>query len=200
VKQEYRRNRQIRIPEIRLIDAEGNQVGIVQTKDAQRMAEEAGLDLVEVSPNARPPVCRIMDFGKFKYLQNKREKQGQGRQSGLKELRVRPAIDKHDLSYRVDQGREFLRKGNKVQVVCIFRGRQLRHPEHGYNVMKEVADSLADVSKVESPAKMMGRRMTMMLSPATSQRPTAGASAAPAPARTEAPRPEALQPEPAPES
>jgi translation initiation factor IF-3 len=176
VKQEYRRNRQIRIPEVRLIDAEGNQVGVIATKDAMRMAEEAGLDLVEVSPNVRPPVCRIMDFGKFKYMQNKREKQGQGRQSGLKELRVRPAIDKHDLSYRVNQGREFLKKGNKVQVVCIFRGRQLRHPEHGYNVMKEVAENLSDVSKVESPAKMMGRRMTMMLSP-VSQPKTAPPSA-----------------------
>lgn len=191
MRQEYRRNRQIRIPEVRLIDAEGNQVGIVQTKDALRMAEEAALDLVEVSPTARPPVCRIMDFGKFRYQQNKREKQGAGRRSMLKELRVRPAIDKHDLSYRVAQGRQFLEKGNKVQVVCIFRGRQLRHPEHGYNVMTEVAQSLADVSKVESPAKMMGRRMTMTLTP-SAQKPvgSAPAPAAPQGAASAAARPQ----------
>ncbi|HJP02969.1 MAG TPA: translation initiation factor IF-3 [Planctomycetota bacterium] len=165
--QDYRRNRQIRVPEVRLIDAAGEQVGIVQTSDAARMAQDANLDLVEVSPTARPPVCRIMDFGKFKYAQRKRERTGQGRKtaSHLKELRVRPAIDKHDLGYRLVQGRKFLEAGHKVQVVCIFRGRQLRHPEHGYNVMKSVVSVLEDVAKVESPARMMGRRMTMMLAP-----------------------------------
>jgi translation initiation factor IF-3 len=198
VRQEYRRNRQIRVPEVRLIDAEGKQVGVVQTKDAQRMAEEAGLDLVEVSPTARPPVCKILDFGKFRYEQNKRDRTGAGRQSQLKELRVRPTIDPHDLSYRVAQGRQFLEKGNKVQVVCIFRGRQMRHPEHGYKVMSQVAQDLADVSRVEMPAKMMGRRMSMTLSPVSQkvqpQKPreekpaAAAAPAAPAPA-AEAPRP-----------
>ncbi|QDU84862.1 Translation initiation factor IF-3 [Planctomycetes bacterium Pla163] len=129
------------------------------------MADEANLDLVEVSPQARPPVCRIMDYGKFKYLQRKKER-GSTKKSaagGLKELRVRPAIDKHDLEYRLVNGRRFLEEGNKVQVVCIFRGRQMAHPEHGYEVMRQVAEFLADVSKVESPAKMNGNRMTMML-------------------------------------
>jgi len=165
--QDYRRNRQIRVPEVRLINEKGDQVGIVQTRDAQRMAEEAGLDLVEVSPTARPPVCKILDFGKFKYETRKRERQGGPKKnsSQLKELRVRPAIDKHDLSYRLDQGRKFLQQGHKVQVVCIFRGRQMRHPEHGYNVMTEVVEGLADVAKVEAPAKLMGRRMAMLLSP-----------------------------------
>lgn len=129
------------------------------------MADEANLDLVEVSPQARPPVCRIMDFGKFKYLQRKKER-GSAKKTaagGLKELRVRPAIDRHDLEYRLVNGRRFLEEGNKVQVVCIFRGRQMAHPEHGYEVMRQVAEFLADISKVESPAKMNGNRMTMML-------------------------------------
>ena len=161
---EYRVNRQIRSPEIRLIDEKGEQLGIVPTIEALKRAEEAGQDLVEVSPTARPPVCRIMDFGKFKYAQRKKEKGSHKTSSQLKELRVRPAIDPHDLEYRLDAGRKFLEQGHKVQVVCIFRGRQMAHPEHGYAVMKRVAETLGDISKVESPAKLMGRRMTMLLS------------------------------------
>ena len=162
----FRVNRQIRLPEVRLIDAEGNQMGVVRVEDARRMAEDAGLDLVEVSPTARPPVCRILDYGKFKYEQRKKEKgQAKPHANQLKELRVRPMIDKHDLSYRLDSGRRFLEAGHKVQVVCIFRGRQMDHPEHGYNVMRSVAENLADVSKVEAYPKQMGRRMTMLLTP-----------------------------------
>jgi translation initiation factor IF-3 len=161
--QTYRVNKQIRIPEVRLIDENGEQVGIVGREDAMARAEEAGLDLVEVSPNARPPVCRIMDFGKFKYLQRKKERGSHRTSSQLKELRVRPAIDKHDLEYRLEAGRRFLKAGHKVQVVCIFRGRQMAHPEHGYNVMQRVAEQLADISKVESQPRLMGRRMTMLL-------------------------------------
>ena len=165
--QDFRVNHRIRVPEVRLIDAEGEQVGVIQTKVARQMAQDSGLDLVEVSPQARPPVCKIMDFGKFKYEQRKKEKRGAGKKtvSQLKELRVRPRIDKQDLSYRLENGRKFLMQGHKVQVVCIFRGRQMAHPEHGYEVMAEVAKDLEDISKVESPAKMMGRRMTMLLSP-----------------------------------
>jgi translation initiation factor IF-3 len=161
--QNYRVNRQIRIPEIRLIDETGEQVGIVTRDSAMARAEDVGMDLVEVSPNARPPVCRIMDFGKFKYLQRKKEKGSKSTSSQLKELRVRPAIDKHDLEYRLTAGRKFLEAGHKVQVVCIFRGRQMAHPEHGFNVMKAVADELADISRIESHPRMMGRRMTMLL-------------------------------------
>ena len=160
---EYRVNRQIRIPEVRLIDDKGEQVGIVPTMEAMKRAEEVGLDLVEVSPTAKPPVCRILDFGKFKYAQRKKEKGTHAKASGLKELRVRPAIDEHDLSYRLDQGRKFLAEGHKVQVVCIFRGRQMAHPEHGYQVMQKVAETLADVSKIEMMPKLMGKRMTMLL-------------------------------------
>jgi translation initiation factor IF-3 len=162
---QYRVNRQIRIPEIRLIDENGEQVGLVSTDEARRMAQKAELDLVEVAPRARPPVCRIMDFGKFKYEQKKKERGGKqkGHHSGLKELRVRPAIDPHDLGYRLEQGRKFLKEGHKVQVVCIFRGRQMARPEMGYNVMRHVADALEDLAKVESKPRMAGNRMTMML-------------------------------------
>ena len=160
---DYRINRQIRIAEVRLIDQHGEQVGVVPTIEAMRRAEDAGLDLVEVSPTARPPVCRILDFGKFKYAQKKKERGTHRTSSQLKELRVRPAIDKHDLEYRLAAGRKFLEQGHKVQVVCIFRGRQMAHPEHGYNVMKRVAETLADISKIEMHPRLMGRRMTMLL-------------------------------------
>lgn len=159
----YRVNRQIRIPEIFLIGADGTQHGVISTDEARRLAEDAGMDLVEVAPNARPPVCRVMDFGKFKYAQKKKEKGGKKPHSTLKELRVRPAIDKHDLEYRLTQGRRFLEDGHKVQVVCIFRGRQRAHPEIALNVMRTVADTLADISKVEAAPRMNGPRMTMLL-------------------------------------
>jgi len=161
---DYRVNRQIRIPEVRLIDEKGAQIGVVATAEAMRLAEAAKLDLVEVSPMAKPPVCRILDFGKFKYAQRKKERGHHSRASQLKELRVRPAIDKHDLEYRLDAGRKFLEQGHKVQVVCIFRGRQMAHPEHGYAVMKQVAEQLGDICKIESHARLMGKRMTMLLS------------------------------------
>ena len=161
---QFRVNRQIRIPQVRLIDEKGEQLGIVNVEDARRRAEEVGLDLVEVSPTAVPPVCRILDFGKFKYEQRKKDRDGHKHHtSQLKELRVRPMIDSHDLEYRVKQGREFLIEGHKVQVVCVFKGRQMDHPEHGYRVMQQVADTLADVGRIESSPKMLGKRMTMLL-------------------------------------
>lgn len=166
--QSFRRNRRIRVPEVRLIDENGDQAGVVATKDALQRAQNAGLDLVEVAPTARPPVCKILDWGKFNYEQSKKNKRDKGSsktKSGLKELRVRPAISDHDLSYRLTDGRKFLDEGHKVLCVCIFKGRQMAHPEHGYTVMKQVAEDLADISRVEMPAKMQGRRMTMLLSP-----------------------------------
>ena len=181
----YRVNRQIRVPQVRLINAANEQVGVVSTDEARRMADEAGLDLVEVQPNAEPPVCRVMDFGKFKYAQKKKERGQSKAHSTLKELRVRPAIDPHDLEYRLVQGRKFLEEGHKVQVVCIFRGRQRAHPELGFNVMKRVNEALGDISKVESPPRMTGPRLTMLLSRKASHggsAPAPSASPAPAPA------------------
>lgn len=163
--QPYRVNRQIRVPAVRLIDAEGKQVGVVNTDEARRMADAANLDLVEVSPNVDPPVCRIMDFGKFKYEQRKKDKGGAAKRhaSVMKELRVRPAISEHDLDYRIKQGRGFLEEGFKVQVVCVFRGRQMAHQHLGRAVIEEVVKQLGDICKVEGSSKMMGNRMTTLL-------------------------------------
>ena len=187
--QKYRVNRQIRVPQVRLIDAANNQVGVVSTDEARRIADEAGLDLVEVQPNAEPPVCRVMDFGKFKYAQKKKERGQSKTHSTLKELRVRPAIDPHDLEYRLVQGRKFLEEGHKVQVVCIFRGRQRSHPEMGFNVMKRVAEALGDISKVESPPRMNGPRLNMLLSRKGGSSHTGPSGAAPARKPAAAPAP-----------
>lgn len=163
--QTYRVNRQIRVREVRLIDQDGEQVGIVPTQEAFQRAQDAELDIVEVAPTARPPVCRIMDYGKFKYEQAKKERtSGKPKQvSKLRELRVRPAITDHDLSYRLEAGRRFLQEGNKVNVVCVFRGRQMAHPEMGRDVMRRVAAALEDVSKIENHPRMSGNRMSMLL-------------------------------------
>ena len=214
VNNKYRVNRQIRVPQVRLINAENEQVGVVSTDEARRIADEAGLDLVEVQPNADPPVCRVRDFGKFKYAQKKKERGQSKAHSTLKELRVRPAIDPHDLEYRLVQGRKFLEEGHKVQVVCIFRGRQRSMPELGFNVMKRVTEALSDISKVESPPRMTGPRLTMLLSrkgagshasptsaPAPSKpaaAPAGAASAGPTPTRpSPSPRPAPAAPRPA---
>lgn len=166
-KPSFRVNRQIRVPEVRVIDADGEQAGIMTTRDAQRMAEEAGLDLVEVAPQAKPPVCRILDHGKFKYEQAKKDKNNHTKTgaSQLKELRCRPAIGDHDLEYRLVQGRKFLEEGHKVLVVCVFRGRQRARPEMGTDVMNRVAAALEDISKIEQRPRMTGNRMIMLLSP-----------------------------------
>ena len=165
---------------MRLIDEEGNQLGVVSTDDARAKAREAGLDLVEVAPEARPPVCKILDYGRFKYEAQKKEKRNKSgaSASNLKELRVRPAISPHDLSYRLADGRKFLLAGHKVLVVCIFRGRQMAHPEHGHEVMRRVAEDLADIAKIETPAKLMGRRMSMLLAPTAAAKQVAAKLAA----------------------
>ncbi|HEX6882027.1 MAG TPA: translation initiation factor IF-3 [Planctomycetota bacterium] len=189
----YRVNRQIRVPEVRLINAANEQVGVVTIEEARRIADEAGMDLVEVQPTAEPPVCRVMDFGKFKYAQKKKERGQSKPHSTLKELRVRPAIDPHDLEYRLVQGRKFLEEGHKVQVVCIFRGRQRTHPELAYNVMKRVVEVLSDISKVESPPRMNGPRLTMLLSRKGSGHGPTGAPPKPGPA-AKAPAPAPAKP------
>jgi translation initiation factor IF-3 len=163
----FRVNRQIRVPEVRLIDEDGEQQGVVDTKDAMHRADDVGLDLVEVAPMARPPVCKSLDYGKFKYDHAKKERgtHSKSAASQLKELRCRPAIGDHDLDYRMVQGRKFLEDGHKVLVVCVFRGRQRARPEMGYDVMNRVSESLDDISKIEQKARMTGNRMIMLLSP-----------------------------------
>lgn len=165
VQHQYRINQQIRVPQVRLIDAQGEQAGVVDTDEARRMADDVGQDLVEVAPDAQPPVCKIMDYGKFKYLQKKREhdQRKKSHATQLKELRVRPKIDKHDRDFKINRARGFLEAGHKVQFNMLFRGREMAHQDVGREVMNKIVEKLADVSKVERPPRMEGRRMTVLL-------------------------------------
>ena len=160
-------NHEIRLTPIRLIDQDNHQVGEIDTRDALRMAEEAGLDLVEIQPDVRPPLCKIMDYGKYKYEQSKKQKGSGAKQQELKEVRLgRSAkIDPHDVEIRVKQARRFLMEGHKVQLVQQFRGREMAHKEIGLDRLRKIADDLADIAKVESPPKHMGRRVLLMLAP-----------------------------------
>src|SRR5215510_6958085 len=158
-------NHQIRIREIRVIDDEGKQLGVVQTVDALALAAHKGLDLVEIAPNQRPPVCRIMDYGKFKYEQKKKDQASRRKQHQVhvKEVRLRPAIAEHDMQVRVRAARQFLTDGDKVLLVCLFRGRQMAHKEVGEQVIHNVVKLLADLAKIEAPIRMEGKRMVMLL-------------------------------------
>ena len=157
-KQNFRVNERIRVDSVRLIDESNNQVGIVPTYEAIGLSRDAGLDLVEVSPNADPPVCRIMDYGKWQYEQKRKIKQTHKKQHVvvLKEIRLRPKIDDHDRDIKVNHAIKFIEKGNKVQFTMLFRGREMAHVEHGYEIMEEILRTLDERAKIERPAKMMG--------------------------------------------
>ncbi|MFH1749038.1 MAG: translation initiation factor IF-3 [Planctomycetota bacterium] len=159
-----RRNEQIRISPIRLINENNEQVGILSTQDALRMAQEAGLDLVEVAPKVRPPVCRIMDYGKHKYNLKKKGKKGHEQQ--LKEVRLRPKTDDHDRAIKVNRAIKFLRKGDKVQFTMRFRGRERAHNEIAYAILRDIASDFGEHVKVERPPSMDGRNMIMIVAPA----------------------------------
>ena len=150
-----------------MIDEDNGQVGVIELDDAKSRAREAGLDLVEVSPNSEPPVCRVMDYGKWKYAQRKKEQKAKShaKQSELKGMRLRPKIDDHDLMIKVNKARGFLEDGDKVQFTMLFRGREMAHQNLGMQTLRDVCDTLADVSKVEAFPRMHGRRMTMVLAP-----------------------------------
>ncbi len=154
------------MPNIRLIGPDGTQLGIVATREALQKAEDYGLDLVEVAPNANPPVCRIMDFGKYKYEQSKREKEGRKKQHTItvKEIRLRPKTDDHDLETKIRHARKFLENKNKVKITIIFRGRELVYKDFGVQLMNRVQEMLSDIAQPDAPAKMEGRRMVMVLS------------------------------------
>jgi len=160
-------NRRIRVPEIRLIGADGEQVGVVQTREAQRMAEDVGLDLVEIAPTSRPPVCKIMDYGKYKYDQSKRKHEQKKKQTVvvIKEIKMRPSTDEHDFQVKLRHIKRFLDEGNKVKITIRFRGREMAHVDLGRERMKRVVEELRDLGNVESFPKMEGRQMFMMLSP-----------------------------------
>jgi translation initiation factor IF-3 len=159
--------RRIRVPEVRVIGADGGQVGIMQTHEALRLAEEQGLELVEVNPRAAPPVCRIMDFGKFKYETSKKEKESRKHQSTVmvKEVKFRPKTDDHDLDFKVKHIRRFLAEGNKCRLAIAFRGREIVHPETGQMMIDQVLKQISDIAVVEQRATMEGRRMVLVVGP-----------------------------------
>mgnify|MGYP001941439598 FL=1 len=164
---EARINDRIRVPEVRLVGPSGEQVGIVRTDDARKLAYEADLDLVEVAPNAKPPVCKIMDYGKYKYeqAQKARESRKNQQQTVVKEQKFRPKIDEHDYQTKKSNVERFLEKGNKVKVTIMFRGREQSRPELGYRLLERLAEDIQEVGQVESRPKQDGRNMTMVLGP-----------------------------------
>lgn len=164
---EPRSNEKIRAREVRLVDADGSQVGIVTIADALERAQRQDLDLVEVAPQANPPVCRIMDYGKFRYEESQRLKESRKKtvQITMKEVKFRPKIGKGDFDTKVRHMHEFLEEGHKVKVTLQFRGREVAHPELGTKILNAVIEQLGPVAKVDSHARLEGRNMTMVLSP-----------------------------------
>jgi translation initiation factor IF-3 len=160
-------NEEIRAKEVRLNSATNEPLGIVQLQDALRMAIEQNLDLVEVAPTAKPPVCRIMDFGKFKYEQQKREKEVKKKQKvvTVKEVKLRPNIEDHDFEVKFKNAQRFLEDGDKVKVTIMFRGRELSHPELGRKVLDKMALQIKDIANIERGAKLEGKNMIMILAP-----------------------------------
>ena len=160
-------NEEIRIKEVRVTSASGEQLGIMDTRDALRLAEEQHLDLVEVAPKARPPVCRIMDFGKYRYEQQKREKEAKKKQKviTIKEVKLRPNIEQHDFEVKLKNAVRFIEEGNKVKVTIMFRGRELSHPELGKELLDKVAERMGNLVSLEKSAKLEGKNMTMVVSP-----------------------------------
>ena len=158
-------NEQIRDKEVRLIGADGEQLGIVSSKEAQKLAEEAGLDLVKIAPTAKPPVCKIIDYGKYRYEQARKEKEAKKKQKTieLKEIRLSPNIDTNDLNTKINSAKKFIEKGNKVKVTLRFRGREMAHMNQSKYILDDFAEALADVAVVEKAPKVEGRSIGMVL-------------------------------------
>ena len=177
-----RRNERIRAPEVRVIDEDGTQLGIMPTHKALAVAHEKGLDLVEVADKADPPVCKIMDFGKFKYQQQKRQQEAKKKQTviQIKEVKFRPKTDEHDYQTKVKHIRRFLEGGDRCKVTIFFRGREIVHKDRGMTILERVTEEMAEISKVEQHPQAEGRTMTMMLAPtAKKQAKEPGKSQAP---------------------
>jgi translation initiation factor IF-3 len=160
-----RRNHRIRVPKIRVVGPDGNQVGLMDTKEALSIAQEAGLDLVEVAGNARPPVCRIMDFGKYVYEQQKKAKDSKGSSSKTKEVKFRPRVDVHDFMTKLRRAEQFLDKGNKVKLTLSFRGREMAHTEIGYDTIGRAIKDLDHMATADNTPRLVGRNINVMLSP-----------------------------------
>lgn len=167
IKQNNPINYEIREKEVRLISSTGEQMGIVSSKDAMKTAEDQNLDLVMISPTAKPPVCKIMDYHKFIYEQTKKEKEAKKNQKviTLKEIRFSPKTEEHDISIKANKAREFLTDGDKVKVAVRFRGREAAYKENGFKILQNFATKLEDVGIIEKPSKMEGRNMIMILAP-----------------------------------
>jgi translation initiation factor IF-3 len=211
-------NERIRVPEVRLIDEQGQQVGIMRTQDALRQAQERDLDLVEVAPDAKPPVCRILDYSKYKYEQVQKQKAARKHQTqiNVREIKFRPKIAQHDYDTKKGHVLRFLKGRDKVKVTIMFRGREMAHPERGEMILNRLADDLGELAVIEQRPQQDGRNMTMMLGPGkvveeapaeeapVADAPEAAAPAKPAPAAPEpeaTPEPEAApEPEPEPEA
>jgi translation initiation factor IF-3 len=160
-------NKQIRAPKVRVISKEGNQIGVMNLHDALQLAEDDGLDLVEIAPNITPPVCKIIDYSKFKYQQIKKEKESKKAQHQvkIKEIKFKPNIDTHDFLTKEKHAREFIEKGFKVRITCAFKGREMLHTDLGEKVVKRLIDDLRDVSVIEAPLKLMGKSISTVLAP-----------------------------------
>ena len=158
-------NEQIRDREIRLIGEDGEQLGIMSARDAMKLAREANLDLVKIAPTAKPPVCKIIDYGKYRYEQARREKEARKKQKTIevKEVRLSPNIDTNDLNTKVNQARKFVSGGNKVKVAVRFRGRELAHTAVGKTILEDFAQKLSDIAVIDKPAKLEGKSMVMFL-------------------------------------
>ncbi|MBM3191702.1 MAG: translation initiation factor IF-3 [Chlamydiae bacterium] len=169
-------NRQIRAPKVRVIDSDGEQLGVLNLSEALAAAEEVGLDLVEVSPTAVPPVCKIVDYGKLRYQQTKKEKESKKsqHQAKLKEIKLKPNIDEHDLRVKLKKAREFIDDGDKVRVTCVFRGREILHVEYGQNIVNRFCEDLSDVASAEAPAKLFGKSLSLVLAPAGKRKCSVG--------------------------
>jgi translation initiation factor IF-3 len=158
-------NERIRDPEVRVIDEDGAQLGVMPINEAMRLAEEAGLDLIKIAPTAKPPVCKIVDYGKYRYEQTRREKEARKKQKTveIKEIRITPNTDKHDLETKWGNARRFLTKGDRVKITMRFRGREMAHMMKSKHVLDDFAEHLSDIAIVERAAKVEGRSMTIIL-------------------------------------
>jgi translation initiation factor IF-3 len=164
-------NERIRVPEVRVIGPDGEMLGILQTREAYLFARERELDLVEVNPKAHPPVCKVMDFGKYKYEEKKKQADARKRQTivELKEIKIRPKTDDHDMDFKLKHIRRFLEEGDKVKITCRFRGREITHPETAQRQLDHMAQNIQDIGSVETSARMEGRTMTLVLAPKISK-------------------------------
>jgi translation initiation factor IF-3 len=160
-------NEQIRIPEIRVIDPEGEQLGVMATTEALKMAEDRGLDLVEIAPTSRPPVCKIMDYGKFKYEQSKKARESRRKQhtTHLKEIKIRPKIEEHDLQFKLRNAEKFLTERDKVKITIVFRGREMEHIDMGRKILDRIVNQFSSIAVIEKDAVQVGKMISMILGP-----------------------------------